>query len=238
MRTSIPGTGVRSCPTCLPGRSVSSRSAQYGPNDSVMPNRLDRAPGGRCSLRREHGFEAPGLERGEVGVGKVGMRRERGGLVGPAAKERDPLALEQLQCSCGLRLRFGDQRGAGDERRQKSAAEPAHPEERHRDVQAVAAFEAPGLEARLDRAERAAVGVDHALRRASAPGREHHDHVVGRTHGRVERGNELALRAARHRRVRRSSANATARRRGNRASSCCSDAPTGNPPAISCRSAT
>ena len=36
------------------GRSTSSRSPQYGPNDSVMPNRFARAPGRRPPLRRQH----------------------------------------------------------------------------------------------------------------------------------------------------------------------------------------
>ena len=56
--------------------------------------------------------------------------------------------------------------------------EPAGPEERHRDVEAVVGPEAPGVEARRHRVEGAVVGVDRALRRAPAARREQHDEVV------------------------------------------------------------
>ena len=74
-------------------------------------------------------------------------RGERGRLVGPAPEQRDLLAFEERQGRARARARLGEQRGAGDERREQPGAEAADPEERHRDVEAVVAAEAPRVEA-------------------------------------------------------------------------------------------
>ena len=110
------------------------------------------------------------------------MRRERGGLIGPTPKQRDLFAFEQPQRAFRRRLGFGDECGARDEHGDEAATEPAHPEERHRDVEPLAGVDAARGEPRLRRAERAAVGVHDGLRGATAAGAEDHDHVVGRAH--------------------------------------------------------
>ena len=121
------------------------------------------------------------------------MGSQRRGLVRPAAEERGALSLEQRERAVGFRRRFGEQRRAGDERAEQAAGEPARPEERHRDVQAVVGADPPRLESRRDGAQRAAVRVDRSLRRAAAPRGEQHDEVVGRPHARLEGAHECVI---------------------------------------------
>ena len=81
-------------------------------------------------------------------MAKAGIGGDAGGLVGPAAEQGGPLALEEGDGAAGLGVGLGEQGGPGDQRRQQPASEPAHPEERHRDVEPVGRADAPGIEAR------------------------------------------------------------------------------------------
>ena len=182
MRTSTSANGRPQLPRLADGRSRSSGSAQYGPNDSVIPSRFGRPPAPRRAPGREHRGEAVRLQVRQVGGREVGVRGDGDGLVGPTAEQRHPLAFEQAEGRGGFRLALGDQRRPGDERREQAGAQAAHPEERHGDVEAIAGFEAPDAEARPGRAERTPVGVDHALRRAPTSRGEHDHQVVGGSH--------------------------------------------------------
>ena len=193
--TSTPSNGWPQLPRFAAGRSGSSGSPQYGPNVSVMPNRLARAPGRRPLLRRaarRPGCRRRSDERSARGEARVGG--EPSGLVGPAPEQRDPLALEEGERAVGLGLGLGEQRRAGDEHREQPAAEPARPEERHRDVEALARADAAGPRARrrvarsappwvwitpfgaprlpeVNRIARSSAGPDRALRASATTGR-------------------------------------------------------------------
>ena len=78
----------------------------------------------------------PGRSVERSAFANAGSATSRGGLVGPAAEERHPFALEQAQCSLRRGLASVMQRRTRDEDGDQAAAEPAHPEERHRDVEA------------------------------------------------------------------------------------------------------
>ena len=222
MRTSTDGKGRPQLP-CLSGRKVGvERVGRVGPERLGHAEQVRAGAGRAAVLGREHGVEAARLQRRQVGAGERRVGGERDGLLGPAPEQRHLLALEERQRARRLGLGLAHERRAGDERGEEPAAEAAHPEERHRDVEAVAVAEAPRAEALLDRAERAAVRVDHALGRAAAARREHHHHVVGRSHRRVEAGDERGVgRGLGRGRVRaRRRPSATVRRRGSSARNC------------------
>ena len=75
-----------------------------------------------------------------------------------------------VRAGSGVGLR--QQGRSREEHREQPAAEAAHPEERHRDVQPLSGADAPRLEPGRGGPERAPVRVDHALRRAAASRRE------------------------------------------------------------------
>ena len=138
MRTSTSANGRPQLP-CLAVGQVAVEAVA-----AVRTERLGHAeqagrggPGAAGGKDRLRGFRAA-ARRGRRSA-NPGSRGERGGLVGPAAEQRDPLAFEELQRARRLGLRLADQRRAGDERRQQAGAEAADPEERHRDVEAVVA---------------------------------------------------------------------------------------------------
>ena len=138
--------------------------------------------GRRTPLGRKHGGQAPVAQGGQVGLGEARLRGQPSRLVRPATEQRRSLALEELERRRRFGLGFGQQGGAGDQRGQEALAEPARPEEGHRDVQALARTDAAGLESRCHRTQRGTMGVDHALGRAPGSRGEEDDHVVGRPH--------------------------------------------------------
>ena len=165
MRTSTPANGRPQLPH-FARRQVEVepvagvRAERLGHPEQVRP-RAGRRAGGRPGAPRA-GCRRPSADRSAVA--NAGLGGEPGRLVGPAAEQGDPLALAAARASApGSGSRLGEQRRAGDERRQQPAAEPARPEERHRDVErarpdATQRASSPAAAAR----RRAAVGVDRS----------------------------------------------------------------------------
>ena len=153
MRTSTPAKGCPQLP-CLPVGQVDDRGARRSTARTSRSSRTG-SPAHRARAARAAGSTAarlPGPRLDRSAVANRGCAREPRGLVGPAAEERHPLALEEVERALGLGHRFGEQRRAGDEHAQQTAREPTGPEERHRDVEAVVGADAPRVEARRHRA--------------------------------------------------------------------------------------
>ena len=96
MRTSTSANGRRSSPACPAGGRGRADPPQYGPNVSVIPKirpaaRRTACRGGSTAVR------LPGFRRDSRRSRSRGVPAMRGGLVGPAAEQRHPLALEQAQ---------------------------------------------------------------------------------------------------------------------------------------------
>ena len=120
MRTSTPAKASAAAALLARREVWSRRSPQYGPNDSVMPNRFARAP---ARPRRSAGRTAsrlPGRSESRSASANRGSCGERRRLVGPAAEQRDPLPFEERQRALRFGHRLGEQRGPGDERRQQA----------------------------------------------------------------------------------------------------------------------
>ncbi len=168
MRTSMPANGRPQLPCLLAGRSRSRRAPQYGPPDSVMPKRFARAPArGRCA-GGSTAARLAGRSDARSAVAKSGCAAMRAAWSGQPRNSVDALALQESDRAARLRRGLGEQRRSREQHREQPAAEAARPEERHRDVEPLAGADAARLEPGRGRAERAPVGVDHALRRAAA----------------------------------------------------------------------
>ena len=155
-----------------------------------MPNRLARSPGRNCSAGGSTRVEAARPQRRQVG-GRRTWGRPRSARPGRASRGTASTRSRSRNASvrAGSGVDLGEQGRARDEHREQAAAEPAHPEERHRDVEALAPPDARRASSPASVARSAfAVGVDHALGRAAAARREHDREVVGRSHRRFERG--------------------------------------------------
>ena len=169
MRTSMPANGRPQLP-CLRGREIevearaAVRAARLGHAEEVRAR-----SGSRTLRRRQHRREARRAQRREIGRGeRRGARRSA--PPGPASRGTASRARARGIGSCGPGSGVGlrQQRRSRDEHREQPAAEAARPEERHRDVQPLSGADAARLEPGRGRPQRAAVGVDHALRRAAA----------------------------------------------------------------------
>jgi hypothetical protein len=107
------------------------------------------------------------------------VARQRLGLIGPTAKQRHPFAFKQTKRGFRLGNLLGDQRCPRHQRGKYTATEAAHPEERHRQIQAGVGVDAARRKARLHGAQRVAVGVHDSLGRRAAARGEHDDQRVG-----------------------------------------------------------
>ena len=109
-------TAARSCPACPRAGRRSRRSPQYGPNDSVMPNRFARAPGAGRWLGGSTAGRLPGAEARQVGAREPrDARRGAAAWSGQPRNSVDPLAFEERERALRLGHRLGEQRRAGDE---------------------------------------------------------------------------------------------------------------------------
>ena len=216
MRTSTPSNGWPQLPRSSGGQ------VDVEPGAAVGPERLGHAeqvrPGARVRVAGRAAARRAGCRR----RGWRGRRRrsrgcggEPGGLVGPAPEQRGPLALEE-----GQRRRPAPASASvssvapATSTVSRPAAEPAHPEERHRDVEALAGADAAGVEsrARPPGGRRRGCGSTPFGRAAAARG-EQDGEVVGRR-GRRRRARRPVRR--RRRRSGRASSDQTARRFGSR----------------------
>ena len=147
-----------------------------------MPNRLARAPGWARSSGGRTASRLPARSDGEIGARRKPGRR-RSGRPGPASLGTGwPAPVRGRRwCVAGAGSVSVSSVAPATQRREQARAEPAHPEEGHRDVEPVVLADAAGAESRgTVAADRAAVGVDHALRASPAARGEHDDQVVGR----------------------------------------------------------
>ena len=150
-----------------------------------MPNNLARAPGSAAQVGRQQRLQAARPQRGQVGADRVRLARQGFGLVGPAAEQRHPFALQQSQASTPAA-------GAGSVTSVAPASSADRTPRRSRRPRRTASAGTAGCRRRCSararpdshRAQRVAVGVDDALGWPAAAGREHDDQrVAGRDGG-------------------------------------------------------
>ena len=147
-----------------------------------MPNKFARAPGAGRRSGGQHRGRLPGRSDERSALANDGCAAIRAAWSGQPRNNVTRSRSRNSMVRRRLRVRLGEQRRAGDERGQQTAAEAAHPEERHRDVEALAPRDAARRESGRGGAQRAAVRVHHALGCAATAGGEEDDHVVGRTY--------------------------------------------------------
>src|SRR5579862_4060738 len=132
-------------------------------------------------MRWQYWVQAARTQLGQVGRIERRVFSDAVHLRKRAAEQRDPLPLQETDGRSGLRGCLGQEGYLADDARQQTAGKTSDPEERHRDVEAVAFPHAAVVQARGDGPQRAAMRMDSALRCPAAPRTEEDHHVVGWT---------------------------------------------------------
>jgi hypothetical protein len=129
-----------------------------------MPSDFERSSGSFGRALGQQGVHVPGADARQVARREARVRRHRRPEVWPARDHRDALALDEVERLAGLERILAEELCADVHRGEEREAESAHPEERHRRVDAVAREEVAEAVQVVRVAQHRAVRVDGALR--------------------------------------------------------------------------